>query len=197
MDNRLRATDAERSKALDILSQAFTHGQLDMVEFDERSATVARATYRDELSTPLQDLVADPAKAVLPAPLRGEGVTSRAQVTPGTTGDSFSLSLLSSHKRHGQWTVAKKHTALTVLGDTTLDLTRAQFADHTITIDAYAVLGDITIIVPDDVRVVAPGFAILGEFSVKNEGQARADGASISVRGMAVLGSVTIKRRAR
>ncbi|MCQ4120335.1 DUF1707 SHOCT-like domain-containing protein [Rhodococcus tibetensis] len=62
----IRIGTAEREQALDMLSEHFAAGRLTVVEFDERSATVASATTRGELEQVFTDLpapaVAAPAK---------------------------------------------------------------------------------------------------------------------------------------
>jgi hypothetical protein len=63
----IRIGTAEREQALDLLSEHFAAGRLTVVEFDERSATVAGATTRGELDRVFADLpipaVAAPATA--------------------------------------------------------------------------------------------------------------------------------------
>ncbi|MDU0477936.1 DUF1707 domain-containing protein [Staphylococcus chromogenes] len=193
MQNRIRATDAERSQALEVIAQAMSRGQLNFVEFEERSADISRAVYRDELVEPLADIVADPQQVVSAVDVPANSALS--QVVTSADGDSFSIGVLSSHHRIGNWAIAKQHTSIAILGDNLLDLTSASFADRDITINVCSVLGDIKIIVPDDVHVTAPGFALLGEFEVKNQGSAPAGAPVIRVQGLAVLGSVEVERR--
>ncbi|AKK03387.1 DUF1707 SHOCT-like domain-containing protein [Corynebacterium epidermidicanis] len=194
MENRIRATDTERSQALEIVSQALSRGQLNFVEFDERSQAVTAAVYRDELVAPLADLVVNPHQAVVPVDAPSNSAIS--QVVPGADGESMSIGILSEHKREGIWTIAKSHTSIAVLGDNVLDLTAARFADRDLTINVCAVLGEVKIIVPDDVHLTAPGFALLGEFTAKNAGVAPAGAPTIRVQGLALLGAVTVERRA-
>jgi hypothetical protein len=52
----VRIGTAEREQALADLSRHFTAGRLSVTEFDERSASVAAATTRAELSTAFADL---------------------------------------------------------------------------------------------------------------------------------------------
>ncbi|MFV8381414.1 DUF1707 SHOCT-like domain-containing protein [Corynebacterium hindlerae] len=73
---RLRATDNDRNQILAVLSQALSNGQLDFAEFDERSHAVTQAKYRDELLSPLSDLVPDPAR------LLGKEVAERPHHSP-------------------------------------------------------------------------------------------------------------------
>lgn len=52
----IRIGTAEREQALDLLSEHFAAGRLTVVEFDERSATVAGATTHGELDRVFADL---------------------------------------------------------------------------------------------------------------------------------------------
>lgn len=56
----LRASDLDRSVALDALSAAYADGRLNREEYDERSAAVQTGKTLGELVTPLRDLAPDP-----------------------------------------------------------------------------------------------------------------------------------------
>ena len=55
----LRASDADRSVALDTLADGYADGRLDREEYDARVATVQAAKTLGALVSPLRDLVAD------------------------------------------------------------------------------------------------------------------------------------------
>ncbi|MGI9157631.1 MAG: DUF1707 SHOCT-like domain-containing protein [Marmoricola sp.] len=57
----LRASDLDRSVALDALASAYADGRLDREEYDERSTVVQTGKTLGELVTPLRDLAPDPA----------------------------------------------------------------------------------------------------------------------------------------
>ena len=59
----LRASDADRDRAVAELSEAFQAGRITADEFDERSAQALRARTGEELTALLQDLPADRAPA--------------------------------------------------------------------------------------------------------------------------------------
>lgn len=62
---RLRASDADRSVALDTLGDAYADGRLDREEYDARVTTVQASKTMGELVPPLRDLVPDSASADL------------------------------------------------------------------------------------------------------------------------------------
>ncbi|MEP6816895.1 MAG: DUF1707 domain-containing protein [Marmoricola sp.] len=61
----LRASDLDRSVALDALGSAFADGRLDREEYDERSDRVQTSKTLGELLTPLRDLAPDPASGAM------------------------------------------------------------------------------------------------------------------------------------
>jgi uncharacterized membrane protein len=61
----LRASDLDRSVALDALSAAYADGRLNREEYDERSSGVQASKTLGELVAPLRDLAPDPASGAL------------------------------------------------------------------------------------------------------------------------------------
>jgi hypothetical protein len=78
------------------------------------------------------------------------------------TQESFSA-VLSSHQRAGRWEPADEIQVRAVLGEVTLDFTRAELpATGMIEIEAWSIGGEIKIIVPDGAEVELVGTPILG-----------------------------------
>lgn len=55
-ERRYRAADQERNQTISRLAEAFTLGRLNNSEYQQRTATAAAATYRDELARLTDDL---------------------------------------------------------------------------------------------------------------------------------------------
>lgn len=204
---RIRATDNERNQVIAILSQAMSNGQLDFAEFDERSQAVTQAKYRDELLDPLHDLVPNPSQLIGTEVVRrpdSQLATSSQTISPTTPGDAYSFSLMGGTEKKGAWTIARSHTSLTLMGGNTIDLTKATFAERDVTINAWAVMGGIDVIVPEDIRIKCDGVAIMGGFEVVDDRNVTIDlndlpanAPSLHVTGLALMGGVTVKRIAR
>lgn len=189
----LRATDDERRRVADELSEALGRGQIDVAEFDERTSRVWAARTRDELTGPLADLVADPrvvidgttdsasAGAVSPyrpaaAPARGPlhevaGPSSRdlaavakQHVTGEKGGSGFSAAVMFGADRNGDWLCPATHVSMAVMGGIDIDLRRARFESRHTDIVAVAIMGGIDILVPEDMRVSVEGTGIMGGF---------------------------------
>ncbi|UBI02654.1 DUF1707 SHOCT-like domain-containing protein [Corynebacterium freneyi] len=189
----LRATDDERRRVADELSEALGRGQIDVTEFDERTSRVWAARTRDELTGPLTDLVADPraiidgttdsasAGAVSPyrpaaAPARGPfhdvagpssrdlAAVSKQHVTGEKGGSAFSAAVMFGADRNGDWLCPATHVSMAVMGGIDIDLRRARFESRHTEIVAVAIMGGIDILVPEDMRVSVEGTGIMGGF---------------------------------
>ena len=198
---RIRATDTDRNQVLAVLSQAMSNGQLSFTEFDERTQEVTKATFRDELIEPLRDLVPLPERVLSNEVAIRPEQASLQVVDKARAGDSFSLSIMGGAEKKGAWTIARNHLSITVMGGNDLDLTKATFADQDITISAWAVMGGITVLVPEDVRVKCDGIALMGGFGVidgpgvtKDLAQLPENAPLVHVTGLALMGGVDVKR---
>jgi hypothetical protein len=78
------------------------------------------------------------------------------------THESFDA-VLSSNQRGGRWEPADEIRARAILGEVTLDFTRAVLpASGIIEIEAWAIFGEVKIVVPDGADVEIDGTPILG-----------------------------------
>ncbi len=83
------------------------------------------------------------------------------------TQDSFQA-ILSSHQRAGRWEPAEKIQVRAILGEVTLDFTRAELPPSgMIEIDALAFCGEVNIIVPDGAEVELDGTPFVGSIEQK------------------------------
>lgn len=198
---RKRLSSAERARAEASLHEAFVDGQLTVTEFDERTASLYGATFVDELPALIDDL--SPVTTQHHQPTRQDGTMAR-YATGESGGSPFSLSIMGGSERGGDWLVAPNHTSITVMGGNSLDLREARLSAHETIINAFAVMGGIEIIVPEDVRVVDAGLGIMGGFGVETHPSCTValadlpvDAPVIRVRGLALMGGVGVVRAAR
>lgn len=211
---RIRASDEDRNKVAAALSEAFSQGKLDYEEFDERTRQVWGTRYRDDLLTPLRDLLPRPAE-VLEEPLpavrpdtaptpTGHMVPSLRQITREPGGDRFSLSVMGGTEKQGDWLCAPEHVSLALMGGNEIDLRHARLGSRETTIWALALMGGIDIIVPEDMRVLSDGVGIMGAFGFETDKEVSlrhedlpAEAPVIRIRGLALMGGVTIIRKRR
>jgi hypothetical protein len=82
------------------------------------------------------------------------------------------------------------------MGGIRLDLTSARFAQAETTINAYALMGGIEVIVPEDVTVQVTGIGFMGAFEDStHKGAATIPGGPVvKITGLAMMGGVEVKR---
>ena len=100
--------------------------------------------------------------------------------------------------RRGVWEVPAKHNALSVMGGVTLDLREARFAAHESVIEAGKIMAGIDIIVNPWTHVIVEGVGIMGDFSearTRVAADLRPDSPVVRVKGMALMGGVSVKRK--
>ncbi|WP_447004346.1 DUF1707 SHOCT-like domain-containing protein [Saccharothrix isguenensis] len=189
---QMRASDDDREKVAKVLQQAHGEGRLDLHELDERlSALYAAKTYGELV--PLTADLGVPTPTVLPATVQHNLPSSRIGGTPGS---SVSFAFWSGVERKGEWVVPPTHTAVAIMGGVELDLTKARFAQGETTIHAYALMGGVEIIVPEDITVRVEGIGFMGAFEdVTHKGAPTIPGGPVvRIMGFAMMGAVEVKR---
>ncbi|SEL49543.1 DUF1707 SHOCT-like domain-containing protein [Nonomuraea pusilla] len=152
----LRASDADRDLAIELLRAAVGDGRLDPVEFDERLDGALAARTVDALAPLVADLVAVPGgDGALSLPLLG------APAEPATE-------LLTINERHGtvrrdgRWTLPYRLALRTAWCDVLLDLTSAVRSAPELLIDLRVRGGAVEL-------VLAPGMVVdANELSVRH-----------------------------
>lgn len=196
--SQLRISDTERHAVAEVLRQAAGEGRLDLDELDERlEAAYAAKTYGD-LVPLTRDL---PAGAQLPV-VRSAAVpaepASSAAASPAAARHDVSLAIMSGQSRKGVWEIGASHQALAVMGGVVIDLRRARFAQPQVTVVANSIMGSIDVVVNAHTRISVEGLAVMGSYEEgrhKVEPQVGAGSPLVRVRGVALMGSVTVVRK--
>jgi hypothetical protein len=184
----MRISDADRDDVASILRDAAGEGRLDLEELDERlSAVYAAKTYGD-LEPITRDLPAE-SHAATPARPRGDRFGGMPTSTKG-------IAILGGFERKGGWVVPETFNAVALLGGGVVDLREARFSGPQVTIRAYAVMGGIQILVPEDAEVHVGGVGIMGGFDTRATGPGTPGGPRIVVTGVAFWGGVSVERKA-
>lgn len=187
----LRASDADRERVAKLLHNAMGEGRLSIDELDERLQSVYQAKTLGDLVPLTADLpVAGSATSSLPAPVAGAVPSERVGGTPTSSG---AFAMMSGFDRSGPWVVPRQFTAGAFMGGGELDLTEATFAENECTINVFAFMGGIEIIVPDDITVRVTGFAIMGGFDHKYARQGPPGSPVLTVTGFAFMGGVDVR----
>lgn len=186
----LRISDQDRHQVAEVLRQAAGDGRIDLEELDERlEATYGAKTYADLV----------PITADLPVhpPVTRQSRPAPTSMTPAATYDS-SVAVMGDCSRRGAWRVQDRHTAFALMGSVTLDLREAVFSVREVTIFANAVMASIDVVVNPGTVVVVEGVGVMGDFSearAKAPAELGPDSPVVRVKGMALMGSVTVRRK--
>jgi len=132
----LRASDADRDQAIELLRAAVADGRLDPAEFGERLDAALTARTREALAPLTADLAAAPGRDAVPA---AELLTVRGK--HGTV------------RRDGRWVLPHRLALRTAWCDVTLDLTRAVRSGPELVIELRVRGGDVEL-------VLAPGMVV-------------------------------------
>lgn len=185
----LRASDADRERVAKVLHDAMSEGRLDVNELDERLQSVYQAKTLGDLVPLTADLPVS-ASTPLPSPVDAALPNERIGGTP--TG-SASVAVMSGFQREGRWVVPRNYTAVAFMGGGQLDLTDARFAERECTIQVFAFMGGVEVIVPDDITVRVSGFGFMGGFDHKGSHEGPPGAPVLTVNGFAFMGGVDVR----
>jgi hypothetical protein len=189
----LRASDAEREEAAEVLRTAAAEGRLNVDELDERLGSVYGVRTRTELQHLIADV--DPerlgrARAV-PAPGQRGGLTVRE----GPAGDRWVISVMSGHERGGRWRIGPRCTVLNFMGGSDIDLNDAELADRVTELNVYSIMGGAEVRVPHGVEVQVSNFAFMGGNSVKLGDEVTPTGGPVvRIRLVSIMGGTGVLR---
>ncbi|GAA3219559.1 DUF1707 domain-containing protein [Dactylosporangium siamense] len=186
---KLRASDADRERVAEVLRTSAAEGRLDLDELDERLRAVYAARTYAELEPILVDL---PTPSTAPVSL--DGVPPR----PGEAAErTWSVAVMSGFHRRGAWVPPRLFSCLAFWGGGTIDLRDARFLYGDLKIRAFAVMGGVDVIVPDDAEVDVTGIGVMGGFDQGATAPGRHGAPRIVVTGFAFWGGVTVRRKER
>ncbi|WNI19757.1 DUF1707 domain-containing protein [Streptomyces sp. ITFR-21] len=189
-ETELRASDADRDRIADILRDALAEGRLDATEHSERLDRVYAAKTVGQLEPLVRDLPAGQQAGSAPAPAaRGHDA--------GPGGENPKLvGILGGAERRGRWRVGSRITAVAVLGGVEIDLTEATFTAPELVIRCTAVMGGVSIRLPENVTLRGGGVVGIMGGSDIHAFEAPDPGAPVvRVSGFAFWGGVEAKAK--
>ena len=177
----LRASDADRERAIAHLRSASGEGRLTFEELSERVERADAARTAGELA----ELTAD-----LPAPTRVVDAPAQRKRS------RWVVAIMSGADRRGRWRPDRRTNVVAIKGGADLDLREAVIDQPEVQILAVTLMGGIDVIVPEDVDVEVTGFAIMGgNSSPKEAGPGHPGAPLVHVRAFSLMGGVDVKRR--
>lgn len=184
----LRASDADRDRIAQILADALAEGRLTSEEHSERLDSLYAVKTVGELEVLVRDL---------PAPGSGHTSPSYPAHTAAAGSTETVVAVCSSSARKGRWRPGALTRAVSVMGDITIDLTEAVFEQQVTEINVTSVLGNVEVLVPENVTLRGYGSGVLGNFEVRGEGRGATDPQApvVIVRGFSLLGNIEARPR--
>ena len=128
-----------------------------------------------------------------PAP---PGASARSLIIPSefVPDRAGTVGFLGNQTRRGDWLLPRLFRVVSCLGSVEIDLTRARVGPGMSRIEVRAILGNVEIIVPPELRVECDGSAILGNFEADTRAQAPLpDAPLISIGGTSFLANVEVR----
>ncbi|SEG45488.1 Cell wall-active antibiotics response 4TMS YvqF [Thermomonospora echinospora] len=165
----LRASDADRERVAQVLSEALADGRLTIEEHAERTSLVYSARTLGELTGLTGDL-------------------TPAEAQPILVDDRPLQATFGSLRREGRWVMPVRLPLLALFGTVELDLREAILQRRHVVLDSLVLCGRIRLLVPDGVRVDVTGRSILSTREVRV--RPADDGPTVEISGRMVLGSV-------
>lgn len=186
----LRASDADRDRVADILRDALAEGRLDAAEHSERLDRVYAAKTVGELEPLIRDLPAGVAARPEPAP------APRAFAADATGENPNLVAILGGSERKGRWRVGSRITAVAILGGVEIDLTEATFTSPELVIHCTAIMGGVSIKLPENVTLRGGGVVgIMGGSDVKAFEAPDPGAPVVRIDGFAFWGGVEAKAK--
>jgi hypothetical protein len=187
----LRAADSDRDRVAELLRQAAAEGRITFDELDERiSLAYAAKTFAD-----LDAITSDLPGTAVSAPVPVSRRVQAPDPASGTRLPKFSVAIMSGMKRAGPWVVPPTYTAVAIMGGVELDLRYATFAAPEVTIQAFCLMGGVSITVPEDVAVDVSGVGFMGGFDHQASGPGVPGAPRVRIVGFALMGGVDVRRR--
>jgi Domain of unknown function (DUF1707)/Cell wall-active antibiotics response 4TMS YvqF len=183
----------DRDRVAEALRQAAGDGRLTLSELEERLDAAFRArTYGD-----LEPITADLPQGPYPVPgLPAEAKVSRPPPAgarlPATRFERV-MTVLGDEHRTGRWEVPARLDITCLLGEVKLDFTEAIVRHREVVVQVAAILGSVTLVVPDGIDVRLDLSATILAEGNQRTGPVTPGGPVYWVRGFVVLGDVTVR----
>jgi len=199
----MRISDADRDRAASVLSNALAEGRLTPDEHADRLDSIFAAKTHADLVPVVRDL---PGAAAALEPMAGpvepmaaaEAGAAMARRGRAERGPRL-VAVFSGVARKGRWRVPAAMEAVSVFGDTELDLRQATVSDPAVTIRVVDIFGTTRITVPPEMHVVDDGWALFGgrEIPPDSDESAGPNAPVLRVTGMSIFGMTTVRREKR
>ena len=185
---QLRASDADRERVAEVLRTSAAEGRLDLGELDDRLRAVYASRTYAELESTWRTCRSR----------RGAGRPRRGPPRPGEAAEKGLAGRGDERVQPaGRLGPAAAVLLPRVLGRRHDRPARRRFLFGDLKIRAFALMGGVEVIVPDDAEVDVTGIGLMGGFDHGGAAAGRPGAPRIVVTGFALWGGVTVRHKAR
>lgn len=187
------SVDDLKEEVIGLLKQAYADGRITVDTLERRLKEATGAGDKETLIALVSDI---------PAP-EGDNTASESReeserpwlINNRVPRESQSFfSILGGSSKTGRWQPARSITCLSLMGGVKLDFREAEFPRNGVRINAGCIMGGLEIIIPPGINADISGIPLLGGMENKTgAGNERAP--ALSVRGVAIMGGIEIKRK--
>jgi hypothetical protein len=175
---RVRASDDERHRTVELLGEHAGAGRISLAELEERVGHAYAATTRAELAQLTRDL-----------PTTVEPAGPRRRVS------RWFIAVMGGSTRRGRPRLSGHVNAVAIMGGDDIDLREAEIEGSELVVNVFALMGGPNIYVPDSVELELSGGAIMGGNDERGSTRPPRPGAPlIRVRCLALMGGVDVWR---
>ncbi|HWI75293.1 MAG TPA: DUF1707 domain-containing protein [Baekduia sp.] len=183
----LRASDADREHAAEVLRGAAGEGRLTVEELNDRLDAAFAARTRGELEVLVADVLVE---GVAPSP--------SLPVRAGDGGTKWLVSIMGGHDRRGHWRVGPKVININFWGGSDIDLNDAELSAPETTIRVISIMGGADVWVPEGLDVRVSEFALMGGNDVTLGRERPAPGGPVvHVKLFSLMGGSVVRRGRR
>jgi hypothetical protein len=188
-----------REYAIELLTERFAEGDLDMDEFESRVDAAHQADTVVALEQVIADLEPLPESDAGDAPSEALAVRPEGdqELTVARAGHRTVVAILGGAERKGRWIVPERMKVWTVMGGAKLDFREAVLPPGLTEVNIRAFMGGVEIIVPPHVAVESEGMGIMGGFEDMHRAPRDPDPERplLRISGVAIMGGCSIETR--
>jgi hypothetical protein len=190
----LRAADADREHAAELLRHAAGEGRLTVEELDERLHQAFESRTRGELEALLADVV--PRRDEHARPFGAPA--GRMPVRTGDGGSRWLVAVMGACDRRGRWRLAPRATNINIWGGSDLDLNDAELSAPRTVLRVITIMGGADIRVPDGLNVEVSELALMGGNDIRlGDGVPDPGGPVLHVKLFTLMGGADVRRGRR
>ena len=179
-----------RKKTLVVLEENFTHGVIDVDEYEKRIDIALNTSIEADLVRLTADLTVIPEEPSSDEqPERKEPSGTRVHAKE----EDLIAGILSSINRKGEWSPARRNRIVSLMGSVRLDFTNVELPAGITEVDFFCVMGSLDVVVPDGVKVDVSGLPVMGSIDNRIKDPGIQNCPVLKIRGLALMGSVDIK----